>query len=383
MLAPPRPREQQQERLRSLDGVRGIAAIVVLIYHLSLIAKPYLDTGRRFDAWWWIAQSPLKLFTAGTEAVLVFFVLSGLVVSLPAIRAGFSWLEYYPRRLVRLYFPVWGALILAAALLLARPRSIGDVRPGSWLADTSAFTITPGFLLSHASLTRVGYSLDNVLWSLRWEIAFSLLLPVFVLVARLLRNHPVLAGSTALLQHGMGRVLREDSLIYLPVFFAGTLLAVNLGAVQEWARHRGRSFWAVEIITSLVLIVFSHTARGVLPGGATLSAMYKDLAVLGAVGIVLAALGSGYAQKALTARLPRWLGKISFSLYLVHVPILQSVGFAVGDENWLLIAAVGLPASLVVGWMLHATVEVPSHRFARRLGRFAVTVRRHRVAARA
>ncbi len=54
--------------------------------------------------------------------MLVFFVLSGLVVALPALRKGFSWRAYYPARLARLYLPIWGSLALAAALVLLIPR---------------------------------------------------------------------------------------------------------------------------------------------------------------------------------------------------------------------------------------------------------------------
>ncbi|HEV7949025.1 MAG TPA: acyltransferase family protein, partial [Glaciihabitans sp.] len=65
-------------RLNSLDGLRGIAALVVVFYHLSLVARPFLDTGHTGDVWWWLTETPLKVFTLGTESVLVFFVLSGV-----------------------------------------------------------------------------------------------------------------------------------------------------------------------------------------------------------------------------------------------------------------------------------------------------------------
>ena len=101
------------KRLTQLDGLRGIAALIVVIFHLSLIAQPFLDTNSTGDAWWWMSETPLRLATDGTQAVLLFFVLSGLVVALPALRKGFSWRKYFASRFLRLYIPAWGALVLA------------------------------------------------------------------------------------------------------------------------------------------------------------------------------------------------------------------------------------------------------------------------------
>ena len=93
------------KRLTQLDGLRGIAALIVVIFHLSLIAQPFLDTGHTGDAWWWISDTPLRIATDGTQAVLLFFVLSGLVVALPVLRQGFtkfSWKKYFASRFLRL-----------------------------------------------------------------------------------------------------------------------------------------------------------------------------------------------------------------------------------------------------------------------------------------
>ena len=177
------------KRLTQLDGLRGIAALIVVIFHLSLIAQPFLDTNSTGDAWWWISETPLRLATDGTQAVLLFFVLSGLVVALPALRAGFtsfSWKKYFASRFLRLYIPAWGALALAAILIFCIPRVSSNVTSNYWLANTNAKSIQPLTLLQDATLMKVGNAADNVLWSLRWEIVFSLLLPLFVLALSLI-----------------------------------------------------------------------------------------------------------------------------------------------------------------------------------------------------
>ena len=179
-------------RLTGLDGLRGVAALVVMIYHGTKIIVPTL-TGGAEAAYDGVAESPLKLTFAGTEAVLVFFALSGLVVALPALRPGFSWRAYFPARLIRLYLPVWAALLFAAGLILLIPRDPATVTAGSWLQSGNAHTVTWRQLLWEGSLWPASYDIDNVLWSLRWEVAFSLALPVFVLLGRALRNHAAIA----------------------------------------------------------------------------------------------------------------------------------------------------------------------------------------------
>jgi peptidoglycan/LPS O-acetylase OafA/YrhL len=61
----------------------------------------------------------------------------------------------------------------------------------------------------------------------------------------------------------------------------------------------------------------------------------------------------------------RWLGKVSFSLYLVHVPVLATLAFSWGDENWPLVLLAGMPLSVLVAWAFYAVVERPAHLLAR------------------
>ena len=111
-----------------LDGVRGVAALIAIFHHLYLVAEPVLrqqgGTGVG-SVFWWISQTPFKLLTAGSEVVLVFFVLSGLVVALPALNpGGFLWAGFLTGRLARLHLPVWASLVIDTAFILLLPRTI-------------------------------------------------------------------------------------------------------------------------------------------------------------------------------------------------------------------------------------------------------------------
>jgi peptidoglycan/LPS O-acetylase OafA/YrhL len=325
------------------------------------------------SALWWVSQTPLKLLTAGSEAVLVFFVLSGLVVALPALKpGGFSWAGFLSGRLARLYLPVWASMAIGTALIWMIPRSASAVTQGTWMDNSQATSISWGTLLNEATLTRASYDVNNVLWSLRWELAFSVLLPLFVALAIVVSRYWAIALGVAVALSAVGVLAGIDAFQYLPVFFIGTLMAVRLDAIREWTRRRRlrprSTLWGVAIVAgSMVLLLAQWLLRPVAPSGTLASTLLAQLSVLGAAGLVLAAIGVGFARTALQARTPQWLGKVSFSLYLVHMPILATLTFVLGDDRWWLVAILTVPLALLAAWGFNRAVERPSHRLARRI----------------
>jgi peptidoglycan/LPS O-acetylase OafA/YrhL len=360
-----------RERILSLDGVRGIAAVVVVLYHHSLVARPALE--QQPGVWEWLTQSPAKILTAGSEAVLVFFVLSGLVVALPALKGRLDWLSYYPSRLVRLYLPVAASLVLAAVFIALVPHSESQAAPGSWLMERNAGSAPLSLVLNEATLLPATYTLNNVLWSLRWEVLFSLLLPLFVVVARAVSSHVGAAVVVSTLAMVVGRIVGVDALVYLPTFLLGTLMAANLDRLQAWgqrvsARRAAGGIWLGIGLASAGVLLLGWLVRPLVPAGSTGSAVLWGLAGLGAAGLVVVALLSPQARRVLEGPTPRWLGRISFSLYLVHIPVLASAAFLIGDDRWWLVSAVALPAAFAIAVLFHAAVEKPAHALARRVG---------------
>ncbi len=364
-------------RLVALDGLRGLAALIVVFHHVYQIARPFLEPTTNAWAvgslWWVISSTPVKLLSAGSESVLVFFVLSGVVVPLPLIAKGArAWVGFFFGRLVRLYVPVWGALVLSGVWLALVPRPASAVTAGSWVERTNATTTSLGLLFSEGGLMRNSFSTDSVLWSLRWEILFSITLPLFLLVAIALRRFWMPAVVAACSLTFVGKLIHVDALLYLPVFFLGTLLAVNLDAIRDWAQRirshpRYRTIGWFALGGSLVLIVASWMLRPVLPAGTTLSDAVGSLTPLGALGLVFCAITFSPVTRGLSLAIPQWLGRISFSLYLTHLPILVALVYLFGDRNWGLVALVGIPAGLGMAALFSRLVELPSHRLARRV----------------
>jgi peptidoglycan/LPS O-acetylase OafA/YrhL len=382
MPAPTTPVPVSKSRLTALDGLRGVAALVVVFHHIYLVAGPPLRRGGGSapgSPYWWVSETPLKILTAGSEAVLVFFVLSGLVVALPALRSSrFSWSGFLGSRVARIYLPVWASLVIGTALVWLHPRDLAAVTPGSWVANSNATSATATTLLNQASLTIASYDINNVLWSLRWELAFSILLPLFVAVAVLIRRHWLIAVAAAFVLSVSGRLTDVDALRYLPVFFIGTLMAVRLDSIKEWARRRvsrprTRRWGIVLVVGSLVLLIFHWLVRPIIAPGTLAGNVVAQLAVLGAAGLVLAAIGVPFLRRALESPLSQWLGRMSFSLYLVHVPILATLTFLLGDDKWWLVALLTLPLALLTAWGFHHAVERPSHRLARSTSRVVAT----------
>ncbi len=354
-------------RIPSLDGLRGVAAVVVVLYHCSLVARPIVEGT---DAWAWVTQSPVKAVFAGTEAVLVFFVLSGLVVTIPALKARFDWPAFMASRLVRLYLPVLASLLFAAALVLLVPRDISRVVEGSWSDAAQAREVSLALVLGEASLAPATYDLNNVLWSLRWELIFSVALPAFVGAALLLRRRALLAAVVAIAASLIGRIAGLEALVYLPVFLVGALIAVRLDDVRTWAeRPRRRGYWPTFALLSVLLLIGSWLTRPVLPAGSLASSAVWGLSAAGAVGVLLVALGWARVRRALERPVAQWLGRTSFSLYLVHAPILGTLAYVLRDERWWAVALVGVPVSLLVGWAFTVWIEAPSHRLAKHLGK--------------
>lgn len=378
----PAPMPAPTKRLTALDGLRGIAALVVMFHHVYLVAVPSLRRGGGSapgSLYWWVSETPLKILTAGSEAVLVFFVLSGLVVALPALRTSrFSWSGFLSGRLARIYLPVWASLTIGTALIWLLPRDLAAVTPGSWVASSNATSTTVTTLLNQVSLTTASYDINNVLWSLRWELAFSVLLPLFAAVAVLVRRRWLLSVAAAFALSLLGLLTNIDALRYLPVFFIGTVMAVRLDSIQEWTRRRIRRpharRWGIAlVIGSLVLLVVHWLARPIAAPGTLPGSILTQLAVLGAAGLVLAAIGVPFLRRALDSRPSQWLGRMSFSLYLIHVPILATLAFLLGDDKWWLVALLTIPLSLLTAWGFHQALERPSHRLARRTAHVAAT----------
>jgi peptidoglycan/LPS O-acetylase OafA/YrhL len=369
-------------RLSALDGLRGLAAIIVVFSHLALTLAPISDrwivpTANHPETgsfYWWITSTPLQLGIAGPQAVLIFFVLSGMVVALPVLkRRNFDWFAYYPQRVARLWVPVAASVLLALVLILITDQS-AEHASSLWVAASSIGTPSWQQTLSTMNLLFGDITMNNPLWTIRWELVFSLMLPLFVAVAIATRRWWWVVLIATLPIVAVGTFAANTALIFLPVFLVGTVLAVKFEDIQKWSRtrltRRGSLLLGIPaLIVSLLLLDIHWTIWGLLGGAPRFQTIAHSLEYVGAFGLVVLAAFWMPAIRLLSTRLFQWLGRISFSLYLVHVPVILALD-SVFDRQFTAVRVVAsLAAALLVAVVFARLVERPAHRFSRWLGK--------------
>ena len=353
-------------RLIELDSLRGIAALTVVVHHA------YLSLGD-VPGWmaWMFNDTPLRPIGMGRQAVIFFFVLSGFVLTRALARqeqrepgsvlSGGGWARYGAQRALRLGLPVLGAVAFSAVLQSLTwsgplppetPHIVGGAawtEPWSW-RDLAAQAL----LLKHGD----GFQLDPVLWSLVHEWRIALLLPLALLfrsrLALLLAVALVGAGIARLAGMPEGHVSLGESLPgtfaasagFLPAFAAGAALALR-------PLPRLDNTQAIAAVIVVVVMTMAAHDYGVIAASVLL--------------ILLAQRGGAFARG---LRRPSflWLGKISFSLYLVHLPVLLGLTHLLKDEaHPAMVALLAMLLSLPAATAMHVLVERPAHRLARRL----------------
>ncbi|WP_125774464.1 acyltransferase family protein [Antribacter gilvus] len=370
----------QPSRLASLDGLRGVAALVVLVYHLSLVlpavAAAYTGLGTPpapGTAQWYAVYSPLHWLFAGQEAVVVFFVLSGLVVALPAMRrVDHDWLAYYVARVLRLGVPFTGAVLFAVLLVVLVPQV--HRHPSAWVDIHRFPQLDWRQVVPALDMVSGTYLLDNALWSIRWEFLFSLLLPLFVVAGVALRRWWPLVGVASVLVTYAAVQSGSQTYLYLTPFLVGTVLAANLPRLQAAAERINRTrarhlVWPLATLAGMTLLSLPWLAGGlglVWPGG-----LPASFGPVGAALLIISAIGGPGLRRLLSTRPCQLAGRYSFSLYLIHVPVIMTVVAMWPTRSFPFIALVAGPAALVIAVVFHHLVERPSHTLAQDAARRA------------
>lgn len=309
-----------------------------------------------------LVYSPLHLAWLGGEAVWLFFVLSGFVLTRAASHPEFSWESYYPSRVVRLYLPVFGAIALAWLTYLY-PHVL---KPG--MDQLLPVSYPPVNLLQDATLIGGTSTSLGVLWSLQWEVIFSLALPLYLLVGR---RWPVIGGAAGLLLCLAGWWLNVPAPAYLPMFLLGVILAMQWERIERASRFLSSGRLSSHLAGSGLLLVAAAGLLAYYLLGPLLGAAARIATVpitLAAIALTICLAQTWPPLRAfLSARPLAFLGQVSYSLYLVHMPLVVLFVFVFGPGAVAAAAAVLVSLSACV--VFYYAVERPAHKLSRRISR--------------
>jgi peptidoglycan/LPS O-acetylase OafA/YrhL len=306
------------DRIRWLDGVRGGAALFVVIHHMWLASWPFYPETR--GPWW------LGWLLYGHLAVAVFIVVSGFSLALAPVRHGGRLVggvqRFIVRRAWRILPAYWTALALSMLFLLF------VLRPETSAGDAARTFVVHGALLQDV----VGNISPNpVFWSIavEWQIYF--VFPLILLVA--LRSRVAIAimltTSVVILAHwlatSMAAFERIDHLS--PQFLA----LFGFGVFAAWAAHQELPSWVKPAVTAVsgaalagfLALAFAHGSPWMTNHWFWVDLLFGTF-VAGAL-LMTATTKRPWRAATLGSRPAVFVGGFSYSLYLMHAPVLETL----------------------------------------------------------
>ncbi|MCM3573757.1 acyltransferase [Mesobacillus subterraneus] len=368
-------------RLEELDSLRGIAALTVFFSHIYLVFNETFFMKILFEF------GPLRVFTAGSEAVTLFFVLSGFVLSLPFIsKKPFNYFRYFIKRFCRIYLPYLAAFLLAIiSWKLFYTKEITGL--SNWFNVNWSQAMNLNTIMIHLVLIKTFMSnLNNVIWSLLHEMRISLFFPIIMFI--LMRMNLVKGLLFALLLSVLCMIYFRQtnpsftgtelyvSIHYSAIFILGALLAKSKdNIIQRITSCKIKSKLAL-FLTGIFFYLYAHPSF-------ILSIIYNDFSpfyrtvidswftAFGAGILIMLSISSSLFSKILKNKLIVFLGRISYSLYLTHLIVLfASIHFLYGVLPIWVILLIVIATTLVVSSLMHYWVERP----AIKLGKFLINI---------
>lgn len=335
-------------RLRSIDFLRGVAALAVAFGH-ALTAAPYSFAGPLFE------QLCLHIMWVAVSGIPLFFVVSGFCIHLGQVRHGgtFKFVDFWRRRLWRLYPTYFVVLVGSIALLVVfwatgQGEEVIDHYPEPKLAWIG------GDFVAHALMLHGLYPLfdqgagNPSLWTLAREEYLYLMYPLLLLLrARMSWSAlaALLAVVSVVIQHAIAPAISEPNTRWLILHSAPALwIQWHLGVVAADA-YRGEirlpAFWSqARWIPMWMLLGYV-----MMPG-----TIFLGLAFFTAVNACARREVDGrWPVGGMTGAISR-VGLWSYSLYLIHFPV-QMVALAISRR---VVPEVGVPGFVARAFLLTA-----------------------------
>jgi peptidoglycan/LPS O-acetylase OafA/YrhL len=345
-LAPP-PRSGH---LPALTGLRFFLALWVIFTHL-------IGTGHVYEPVVLMLPGPLQeLVRRGYQAVPTFFVLSGFVLARTygptEWNRGNLW-KYLVGRLARVY-PVYLLSLLIVSPFIAKAQ---DAQKGLLVA--MHLTLTQGWLSGHYT---AGW--NTPAWSLSCEMFFYLIFPLLIVPMRKggWRRTIGAALVACVLTQAMWAAGISDQIkpmVHLADFLMGIAVARAFDLLtQRRSAPSGTWFYGAGLLGSAVILAYARY----LPGSISMNTLLRPMNALLLLGL---GLGGGRLARVLSARPIVYLGKASYAMYILHIPILWwAVSWPSFAVKYVYVAFV-----VALSCVVYGVFEEPANRLIRAVSR--------------
>ena len=360
------------QRFEVIDILRGLSCLAVILFHV------------RIDLWigWWRIMSYPQEYTNFAKAmawlsiptpflgyaILLFFIISGFCIHYPNTGSNTtpSWKTYFFRRFWRIYPTYLAAVLLTVAISFSCFIIWGDqtwdiVRVFRVATITQNYPPSNGQFLSNPSL-----------WTIPLEVEFYILYPLaFYLYVKsktwalVLFAFGLSAWSVYLSNQG-NTWLSFTSMLFWPSWLLGAWVA-NVFAQGRLSTFKN-SYLVFTLVVSLALALVSRLENW------SQWLQYTAWAGFYFFFFIFCLINSKLFKSKFISPISKglsWIGKISFSLYLVHFPLFKLFGylhleiFESKPENFLVTLLYILPV-ILFSWFFHITIEKPIHQWSKK-----------------
>lgn len=361
------------KRYEELDSLRGLAALFVVFFHIYQVIPINKLSKITFEF------TPLRLFISGGESVILFFVLSGFVLALPYVNNKQSnYSSFIIKRICRIYLPYLFALIFAIGcrelFYVGRINGMSGWINSFWTSPINIQNIKDHVLMLGTFLSK----LNPVIWSLVHEMRISIIFPFLMLILVRLDwkkglGLSALFSVTAVMLFNVFKPSSTGtefvaSLNSTAMFIIGALIAKYKSSITNKFASLSNKIKVTAFVFGVVTYLFVH------PSFAIKALLYQDISpfyrtvidswfvTLGAVILIIFTLNSNVMSRVLRIHFVNFLGKISYSLYLIHMVIIltmiQSL-YGLGVPISLILIG-SLLISFAVASLMYFFIEKPS-----------------------
>lgn len=342
----------ENKRIYFLDSLRGIAAVIVVLTHICNVFMK--DSNIKFS-----------FLSLGRSSVILFFILSGLVLSqnLSNSKESDNYLSFAFKRFKRIYLPfILSMIIIEFSYFLIRPTGI--VGLGSWFNQIGINYGNSNVILNNIVMTGNNVEdINPVIWSLIIELRISFVFPLIYLLIKkssiklsiVIASFCFCIGTFILILFNQVFLIGQ-TIFHIGFFVFGVFIYLNQSYLIQLKEREKKVFFYISLILYLnqsILNLFNYylmqTISDILTG-------------LGGVGIILILFSSRKMQIKLCNTYFLWLGKISFSLYLYHCIIFISFIYLFQYYNIPIIFSLffSIPSIFICAHIAFKSIEEPS-----------------------